>query len=66
MATLVCAHGTANLTNRGASEFVEERIFYALKTLGTLQVVNGLGWGGGGVGELKTTWDKANVILTQQ
>ena len=31
MATLVCAHGTANLTNRGPSELVEERIFHALQ-----------------------------------
>ena len=27
----VCAHGTANLTNRGPSELVEERIFHALQ-----------------------------------
>ena len=31
MATLVCAHGTANLTNHGPSELVEERIFYSLQ-----------------------------------
>ena len=31
MATLVCAHGTAILTNHGASELVVERIFYALQ-----------------------------------
>ena len=31
MATLVCAHGTAILTNHGPSELVEERIFYALQ-----------------------------------
>ena len=31
MATLVCGHGTANLANREPSEFVEERIFYALQ-----------------------------------
>ena len=31
MATFVCAHGTAILTNRGASELVEEHIFYALQ-----------------------------------
>ena len=31
MATLVCAHGTANLTNHGPSELVEERIFHALR-----------------------------------
>ena len=31
MATLVCAYGTVILTNRGPSELVEERIFYALQ-----------------------------------
>ena len=31
IATLVCAHGTANLTNRGPSELVEECIFCALQ-----------------------------------
>ena len=31
MATLVCAHGTSILTNRGASELVAEHIFYALQ-----------------------------------
>ena len=31
MATLVCAHGTVNLTNRGLSELVEECIFHALE-----------------------------------
>ena len=31
MATLVCAHGTAILTNHGPSELVEKRIFYALQ-----------------------------------
>ena len=31
MATLICAHGVANLTNRGPSELVEECIFYALQ-----------------------------------
>ena len=31
MATLVCAHGTASLTNREPSELVEERIFYAFQ-----------------------------------
>ena len=31
MATVVCAHGTAILTNREPSELVEERIFYALQ-----------------------------------
>ena len=31
MATLVCAHSTAILTNRGASELVEDCIFYALQ-----------------------------------
>ena len=31
LATLVCAHGTAILTNRGPSELVEERIFYAIQ-----------------------------------
>ena len=31
MATVVCAHGTATLTNRGPSELVEECIFYALQ-----------------------------------
>ena len=31
IATLVCAHGTAILTNCGPSELVAERIFYALQ-----------------------------------
>ena len=31
MATLVCAYSTANLTNRGPSELVEECIFYSLQ-----------------------------------
>ena len=31
MATLVYAHGTANLTNCGPSELVEEHIFHALQ-----------------------------------
>ena len=31
MATLVCAHGTAILTNRGPSKLVAECIFYALQ-----------------------------------
>ena len=31
MATFVCAHSTAILTNRGASELVEECISYALQ-----------------------------------
>ena len=31
MATLVCAHGTAILANRGPSELVAECIFYALQ-----------------------------------
>ena len=32
-ATVVCAHSTAILINRGPSEFVEERIFYALQVM---------------------------------
>ena len=32
LATLVCAHDSATLSNRGPSELVEERIFYALHT----------------------------------
>ena len=31
MATLVCAHGTAILTNHEPSELVEEHIFFALQ-----------------------------------
>ena len=31
MVTLVCAYGTANLTNRGPHELVKECIFHALQ-----------------------------------
>ena len=31
IATLVCTHGTATLTNSGPSELVEEHIFHALQ-----------------------------------